>query len=111
MTINSHPVSFVGYSRPLIEAHWQAAERNHMPILSADEWLDWTIAREQVRVAWVGNDLRIGADCAVAEVTVLLPQDAAAVGRVHAVTRWGRAYQAVTVHLVAGESQVIATRG
>ncbi len=110
VTINSHPVSFAGYSRPLIEAHWQAAERNHMPILSADEWLDWTIAREQVRVTWVGNELRISADSAVEEVTVLLPQGAAAVGRVHAVTRWGRAYQAVTVHLAAGESQVIATR-
>ena len=50
VTINSHPVSFASYSRPLIEAHWKAAERNNMPIISAQEWLDWTITRERVQL-------------------------------------------------------------
>jgi len=110
VTVNSHPVSFASYTGPLIEAHWQAAERNHMPIMSADEWLDWTIAREQLHVEWVGSDLRITADSAVEEATLLLPKNAQATGPVQHVTRWGRPYEAVTVHLAQGESRVIATR-
>lgn len=110
VTINSHPVSFASYSGPLIEAHWQAAQRNHMPIMSANEWLDWTVAREQVTVAWSGNDLRVTANSPVEEVTILLPKDAQPTGPIHRVTRWGRSYQAVTLHLAQGESRVIATR-
>lgn len=110
VTINSHPVSFASYSGPLIQAHWQAAQRNQMPIMSANEWLDWTIAREHVHVAWAGNDLRVTAESAIDEVTILLPKNAHTTENTHPVTRWGRSYRALTLHLAQGESRVIATR-
>lgn len=110
VTINSHPVSFASYSRPLIEAHWQAAERNHMPIISAQEWLEWTIAREQVQLSWVGAELRISSDAAIPHVTILLPAGTTTSIPGQTVMRWGKEYKTVSLHLAAGESKVIATR-
>ena len=110
VTINSHPVSFASYSRPLIEAHWKAAERNRMPIISANEWLDWTIIRERVQLTWHGTELRASSDTVVPLVTILLPADATPSIPAQTVTRWGKAYNAVSLNLAEGESKVIATR-
>ena len=46
VTINSHPVSFATYWWPLIEGAWDAALAEGLPIISADEWLAWTEARD-----------------------------------------------------------------
>ena len=111
VTVNSHPVSFASYSRPLIEAHWKAAERNHMPIISAQEWLDWTITREQIHLAWVGNELRMSGDAAIPHATILLPAGTTPNIPGQTVTRWGKDYKTVSLSLADGESKVIATRG
>jgi peptidoglycan/xylan/chitin deacetylase (PgdA/CDA1 family) len=111
VTVNSHPVSFASYSRPLIEAHWKAAKRNHMPIISAQEWLGWTITREQIHLTWVGNELRMSGDAAIPHATILLPAGTTPSIPGQTVTRWGKTYKTVSLSLAEGESKVIATRG
>ncbi|HRW04853.1 MAG TPA: hypothetical protein P5121_07150 [Caldilineaceae bacterium] len=114
IALNSHPVSFATYSSPLIEGNWDTALDAGMIILSADDWLAWTEAREQVQISRDGTGYRIMAPVAIERLTFLLPPAPAiapAPNRpiaidepTHAITqqqRWGRAYQAVTIHNLA----------
>lgn len=107
---NSHPVSFATYSSPLIEGCWDKALAEGMAILSADRWLDWTQARNQVQVEIIESGCVVQTTVAMAEVTLLLPGHCtgiqATAATVEQQTLWGRQYQMVTLaNLAAGEQR------
>jgi hypothetical protein len=109
--LNSHPVSFATYSSPLIEANWDKAQAEGMRILSADRWLDWTAAREQVTLAPKANGWDLQAPASLPALTLLFP--AGSVPEAEGAERteqllWGRTYQALTLRdLAAGERRSI----
>jgi hypothetical protein len=112
LAINSHPVSFATYSRPLIEANWDAALAEGMPILSADRWLDWTEARQALRVNAAAGGWTIESPRAVPAATVLFPPGTTPVtadgAEASEQVAWGRAYDALTLRdLAAGETRSI----
>ncbi|MEZ4867400.1 MAG: hypothetical protein R3C14_39105 [Caldilineaceae bacterium] len=111
ITFNSHPVSFATYSSPLIEGTWQLALAAGMTIISADHWLDWTLARNGVRTELTAEGCIVHALHAMPALTLLLPPNLTVVGRGVASTqvdRWGRQYTAATLHdLAAGEKRQI----
>lgn len=43
--LNSHPVSFASYSAQFVEGLFDMARERGMPIVTAEEWLDFTLAR------------------------------------------------------------------
>jgi hypothetical protein len=110
VTINSHPVSFASYSRPLIEANWRAAQRHQMPIQALASWLEWT----QMRYAM---QLRPQADgtwylytpVAVATCTVLVPRTLTPAHPATPVERWGERWWAVQCHALEAGLHLIAT--
>lgn len=109
---NSHPVSFATYSSPLIEGCWDKALAEGMAILSADRWLAWTQARDQVRIEHTESGCIVNTSVAMAELTVLLPGQCAVSPAKGATvvqqTLWGRPYQMVTlINLTAGEQRPI----
>jgi hypothetical protein len=109
--INSHPVSFATYSRPLIESNWQTAREGGIPIVSADAWVAFTDARRAVTIASTPAGIELTAGQAVDAVTVLFP-DGQRVDAPGATTEtiWGRTYIAVPVRgLAAGETRSLAT--
>jgi hypothetical protein len=110
VAINSHPVSFATYSSPLVEGVWDTALREGMPILSADEWLVWTEARDVVRLERDAEGWAIQAGRPLTAATVLLPTGFQPEGGdVSQQSLWGREYTAVTVRRVgAGEKRRIA---
>jgi hypothetical protein len=109
--LNSHPVSFATYSSPLIEANWDKARAEGMRILSADRWLDWTSAREQVSIARRGDGWDLDSPAAIPAVTLLFPSGSApAAERAERTEQalWGKAYEALTLRdLAAGERRSI----
>ncbi|HEY7034744.1 MAG TPA: hypothetical protein VH482_25620 [Thermomicrobiales bacterium] len=97
--LNSHPVSFATYSSPLIEANWDKARAEGMPILSADRWLDWTAARRALRLETRADGWTLHSPCAVPAATVLLPGDSvpsAEGADASSQVLWGRNYLALT---------------
>jgi hypothetical protein len=111
IAINSHPVSFATYSSPLIEADWDAALAEGMPILSADRWLNWTEARLAVSVEEVDAGWRVRSTARTPAVTVLFPEGtsplADGANSSHQ-TIWGRNYDALTLRdLDSGERPVV----
>lgn len=115
VAINSHPVSFATYSSPLIEGCWDQALAQGMSILSADDWLAWTEARESVRFEF--NESGFSVVCArpVAELTILLPKQAQAStvdGHVGTQRRWGQKYTTLTLrHLYPGKGRQVEIEG
>ncbi|MCB0115730.1 MAG: hypothetical protein KDD84_16635 [Caldilineaceae bacterium] len=112
VALNSHPVSFATYSSPLIEGNWDAALAEGMPILSADAWLDWTEARDQIRIQIDADAITLHSAAAVDTVTILLPPDTAVAADSHVTVsrpqRWGRTYTAVTfTGLAAGSTETV----
>ena len=109
--LNSHPVSFATYSSPLIEANWDAARAEGMRIVSADRWLEWTEAREQVSIEPRGDGWELLARQPVPAVTVLFPRGSSpevSGGERTEQVLWGRAYDALTLRrLAAGERRSI----
>jgi len=123
IALNSHPVSFATYSSPLIEGNWDTALDAGMIILSADDWLAWTEAREQIQITSneptdTDTGYTVTAPVAIERLTFLLPdllpqnrliepapnRPIAIDEPTHTLTeqqRWGRAYQAVTIHNLA----------
>ncbi|MBI3959661.1 MAG: hypothetical protein HY328_12700 [Chloroflexi bacterium] len=112
IALNSHPVSFATYSSPLIEGNWDAALAEQMPILSADEWLAWTEARDGARLNARPAGWELRTPAAVEAITLLLPAGFAVSaddGTVGRQTRWGREYTTVTFHdLVSGDQRRIS---
>jgi len=112
VTLNSHPVSFATYSRPLIEDNWKTAREHGAPIVAADHWMAWTDQRAGVRLAATGAGWTVTAERPVARLTLLFPEDARPSGEgasVSAQTIWGRAYAAVELtNLGAGETRAIS---
>ncbi|NPV07096.1 MAG: polysaccharide deacetylase family protein [Anaerolineae bacterium] len=56
----SHPVSFFTYSSPFVKGVLRAAHDMGLPVLSADEWLEFTLARDAAGIrdtAWDGQTL------------------------------------------------------
>jgi len=111
VALNSHPVSFATYSSPLIEGAWDAALAEGMTIISADEWLAWTEARDSIRIEPDSEGYTLYSPCALPSITVLFseeksPQaDGSKVSRQHL---WGREYIAVTLQdIEAGERRSI----
>ena len=108
VALNSHPVSFATYSGPLIEGNWDTAVAEGMPILSADDWLDWTESRDQLRITLdaEGGTLHVASPLPAA--TLLLPPALGAprtTGQTGAQERWGRRYTTITyTDLSAGAS-------
>ena len=99
VALNSHPVSFATYSSPLIEGNWNAAAEEGMPILSADDWLDWTQSRDQVRIALDAEGGALYTDSPLPALTLLLPPalDAGPTeGQTGMQERWGRRYATIT---------------
>ncbi|NJN82740.1 MAG: hypothetical protein HC802_10995 [Caldilineaceae bacterium] len=100
VALNSHPVSFATYSSPLIEGCWDAALAEGMPILSADEWLDWTEARDGVRIAADGEGgLVLSSRHALTALTVMMPLELKLNENQCTVSYqnlWGREYRAAT---------------
>lgn len=111
ITINSHPVSFATYSSPLIEANWDTARAEGMRIVSADQWLDWTEARDQLVLESTGDGWKLRAPTAMPAVTLLFPAGTApSADGAEATTQdlWGRSYDALTVrNLGAGEERTL----
>ncbi len=108
--INSHPVSFATYSRPLIESNWKTAREGGVPIVSAESWVDFTDARRGLAITATPDGYEIRADRSTARVVVLLPEGIAASGS--AETIWGRTYTAVTLDdLTPDESRQLTARG
>ena len=95
----------------MIEADWDAALAEGMRIVSADRWLDWTVAREGVNLAARGGDWAIEATTAGPAATLLFPAGTVpADDRVErsAQTLWGRTYEALTLRdLAPGETRTI----
>jgi hypothetical protein len=111
ITFNSHPVSFATYSSPLIEGCWDTALAEGMAILSADEWLNWTQARNRARLEVDEDGCTLITPDALPAATLLSSR------RVHAEARgcelsqqrlWGQEYTAITLRgLAAGERRRI----
>jgi hypothetical protein len=112
--INSHPVSFATYSRPLIESNWQTAHEGGVPIISADAWVQFTDARRDVSISLTPDGFTVTAGRAVDRVVVLCDEgtDVSANGSsTSSQTIWGRRYTAVTLHdLIAGEARAVGAR-
>jgi hypothetical protein len=112
--INSHPVSFATYSRPLIESNWQTAREGGIPIVSADAWVHFTDARRDISISLTPDGFTATARRPVDSVVVLCDDEAdvSASGiSTSSQTIWGRRYTAVTLHdLTAGESRVVRVR-
>ncbi len=110
-TINSHPYSFATYSGPLIEGNWDAARAEGTPIISADRWLQWTEARDGLRVALEDGRCTLHTPHAVPSATVLFPAGSAPraeQAEVSSQMLWGRTYEALTLrNLVPGEQRRI----
>jgi hypothetical protein len=76
---NTHPVSFTQYARPFMEGFLAIARERRIPILTADEWLDFTLARYSAEfegVEWKDSTLRFGlrrGEEAAQELTVMVP--------------------------------------
>lgn len=107
IALNSHPVSFATYSSPLIKGNWDAARAEGMPILSADNWLNWTEQRNSVRLTLEAGGWTMHTPQAIDSMTLLLP-DALSIqantGEVNAQQLWGRPYTSITLtDLAAGE--------
>lgn len=99
VTINSHPVSFASYSRPLIEANWRAAQRHQMPIQALAGWLEWTQRRAAMQLQLQSDgSWYLHTPKAVAACTVLLPQSLIPVIPATPVERWGQRWWAVQCH-------------
>ena len=108
VALNSHPVSFATYSSPLIEGNWDAALAEGMPILSADDWLNWTESRDRLRITLDPAGGTLHAASPLPAATLLLPQALGAL-RTNGLTgrqeRWGRRYTTITFSdLSAGAS-------
>ncbi|MDE0463242.1 MAG: hypothetical protein OXH93_12570, partial [Caldilineaceae bacterium] len=108
VALNSHPVSFATYSGPLIEGNWDTAVAEGMPILSADDWLDWTESRDQLRITLDAEGGTLHAASPLPAATLLLPPALGAprtTGQTGAQERWGRRYTTITyTDLSAGAS-------
>lgn len=108
---NSHPVSFATYSSPLIEGCWDKALAEGMKIVSADEWLAWTKARDRVRIELQVDDWIIYTPHAIAALTLLLPEQVTLQAENATVSRqtlWGQSYTALTLtDFAAGERRRI----
>jgi hypothetical protein len=109
ITFNSHPVSFATYSSPLIEGTWDMALAAGMPIISADRWLAWTAARNQVRIELDADGCTVYSPLALDRLTLLLPEgttpqaEQATVGKQ---TLWGKRYTVITLkNLATGEGR------
>ena len=111
--INSHPVSFATYSRPLIESNWKTAREVGIPILSADEWVVFTDARRGVSIRQTPNGFEISAKVSTPELVILLPGGTSASGSgctTSSQVLHSREYTALTVsNLAAGETRSITT--
>jgi hypothetical protein len=109
-TLNSHPVSFATYSSPLVEGVWDAALAEGLPIISADEWLAWTEARDGLQMAQIAEGWILSTAQSIAHVTLLLPAviTPAVEGMVSRQQLWGQDYTAITLqNLAAGERRLI----
>jgi len=104
---NSHPVSFATYSSPLIEGCWDTALAEGMKIISADEWLAWTKARDGVRIVLDANGCTVYTPQPLESLTLLLPNQVAVQSEAAEVSRqqlWGHEYTVVMLkQLTAGE--------
>ncbi len=56
LSICSHPVSFATYSSKFIEGLFDMAVENNMPILSTDEWADFTDLRNDTKLNLISSD-------------------------------------------------------
>lgn len=119
VTLNSHPVSFATYSSPLIEGCWQGAQEQNMSIVSADNWLAWTEARDGVRIhhaasGFTADGFTVEAAQDVETLTILLPAESVPEAERSVVTSqtlWGQMYTALTLHnMGVGERRWVATR-
>ncbi len=108
---NSHPVSFATYSSPLIEGSWDLALAEGMAILSADQWLEWTQARNGVRIEAENGGWIVQSKEALPSLTLLFPGEIsvqAEQSTTQPQTRWGETYTAVELrNLQAGERRKI----
>lgn len=106
---NSHPVSFATYSSPLIEGSWDLALAEGMTILSADEWLKWTKARNGVRIEAGEGGWTVTAGEAIATLTLLFPNahnPEAEQSSIQQKILWGHPYRLLELkNLQAGETR------
>jgi len=110
VAINSHPVSYATYSAPLVQGVWAAAQAEGMPILSADEWLDWTAARDAVRLSQVNGRWVLHTPQPLAAMSVLLPAHTVGVTTPATTTQvlWGQSRQVLTLQgLSAGSYPIL----
>lgn len=108
--LNSHPVSFATYSSPLVEGVWDTALAEGLPIISADEWLAWTEARDQIRLEQVRSGWLLSSEQALPQVTLLWPEQLSlqTEGKISRQHLWGQTYTAVTLaNLAPGEQRWI----
>ena len=107
---NSHPVSFATYSRPLIESNWQTARELGVPIITAEEWVDFTDARRGLELSATPDGFEVTVIQDLARAVVLVP--ATLTGDGGSETIWGRNYTPVTLdNLVAGERRQVSVPG
>lgn len=115
VVINSHPVSYATYTKELIDANLDAARREKLPILSADRWLDWTEARDHLRLHKGPQGYILSATQGTRAATILFPAGStphAERAEASVQTLWGREYVALTLHTIAaGETRAIHGAG
>ena len=74
----SHPVSFFTYSSRFVKGVLAEAHKMGLPILNADEWLEFTLARDAARiedVSWQNGALSFAVQrgCASGTLTAMVP--------------------------------------
>jgi hypothetical protein len=127
--INSHPVSFASYSRPLVEGLLDHAVARGVPIVSADAWHAFTRARDAVRMTRTDDadgeeSYLIQLPQGLEVLTVLLPIEPNANAEISAwdgavrldawttrVLRWQQEYLAVELHPHGATTAVLRRYG
>jgi hypothetical protein len=99
----SHPVSFATYSSRFVRGVLSSARRLGVPILNADEWLEFTLQRDAARlqeICWRGDELSFtlerGIPAPALTVSVPVPQGMRVAGVQIAGQPW--AHAVTTVH-------------
>ena len=107
VTVNSHPVSFATYSQPLIEDNWRQARELNVPIIGADEWMDWADARRALTLVREGNQWVLQVGRAVPSMTMLIPVASGETDKTEQI--WGRNYAAIRLtNLIPGERRIVS---
>ena len=76
LSFNIHPPFFASYSGDFLRGSLELARKFDMPVLSAERWLDFLLAREGAKIvesSWNSNLLRFRVEQSIPELTWMFP--------------------------------------